>query len=194
METSQAWAAIDEQRRVLVRLLDSLSADEWNRASLCDGWTVRQVAAHLALQNTAWSPLPRVMIDTVRHGGMNGAIHAMACRHGELAIEVMIAEIRDRIAVHQPLPGVVNFPDVLRTQEAKRLPTHRGQCFLVGWAGPRGPRADRRAAPVTDRPSSRAATAIRSRHRKPAPVPGPVSRLGVIQCNQRHMPTKPQPG
>ena len=39
----EAWAAIDEQRRALVRLLESLSAEEWNQPSLCDGWTVRQV-------------------------------------------------------------------------------------------------------------------------------------------------------
>jgi uncharacterized protein (TIGR03083 family) len=106
MEQGEAWAAIDEQRRALVRLLESLSAEEWNRPSLCDGWTVRQVAAHLALQNTTWSAMPRAMADAVRYGGMNGAIHAMACRHAQLAVEVIIAEICDRIGVHRPLPTV----------------------------------------------------------------------------------------
>jgi hypothetical protein len=89
MEQGEAWAAIDEQRRALVGLLESLSAEDWSQPSLCGGWTVRQVAAHLALQNTTWSAMPRAMADAVRYGGMN-----------------VIAEIRDRIGVHRPLPTV----------------------------------------------------------------------------------------
>ena len=106
MEQGEAWAAIDEQRRALVGLLESLSVEDWSQPSLCGGWTVRQVAAHLALQNTTWSAMPRATVDAVRYRGMNGAIHAMACRHAQLAVEVVIAEIRDRIGVHRPLPTV----------------------------------------------------------------------------------------
>ena len=106
MEQGEAWAAIDEQRRALVRLLESLSAEEWNQPSLCGGWTVRQVAAHLALQNTPWSAMPRAIVNAVRYGGTNDAIHAMACSHAGLPVEIIIAEIRDRIGVHRPLPTV----------------------------------------------------------------------------------------
>src|SRR6266568_6669904 len=106
MERSEAWTAIDGHRRALVRLLEDLSEEEWRRPSLCDGWAVRQVAAHLALQNTTWSMMPGAMLDAVRHGGMNGAIHAMACRHAERPAEVIIGEIRDRIGVWRPLPTV----------------------------------------------------------------------------------------
>ena len=106
MERSDVWTAIDGQRRALADLLEGLSADEWRRPSLCDGWTVRQVAAHVALQNTTWAMMPRVVRDLVRHGGMNGAIHAMACRHAELPVEVIVSEIRDRIGVWRPLPSV----------------------------------------------------------------------------------------
>ncbi len=76
MDRSDVWTAIDDRRRALVHLLEGLSEEEWRRPSLCDGWTVRQVAAHLALQHTTWSMMPRVVPDLVRHGGMNGAIHA----------------------------------------------------------------------------------------------------------------------
>jgi uncharacterized protein (TIGR03083 family) len=106
MERSEVWAAIDDQRRALVDLLKDLSKEEWRQSSLCEGWTVRQVAAHLALQNTTWPMMPRAVLDLVRHGGMNGAIHAMACRHAELPIEVIIGEIRDRIGVWRPVPTV----------------------------------------------------------------------------------------
>jgi uncharacterized protein (TIGR03083 family) len=64
------------------------------------------VAAHLALQNTTWPAMPRVVLDVIRHGGMNAAIHAMACRHAEQPVEFIIGEIRDRIGVRRPLPGV----------------------------------------------------------------------------------------
>ena len=106
MERSDAWAAIDDQRRALVHLLEDLSGQEWRRPSLCQGWTVRQVAAHLALQNTTWSAMPRAVLELIRHGGMNGAIHAMACRHAELPVEAIVGEIRDRIGVWRPLPAV----------------------------------------------------------------------------------------
>jgi len=106
MEQSEVWTAIDEHRRALVHLLDDLSEEEWRRPSLCDGWSVRQVAAHLALQNTTWSAMPRAVVEVVRRGGMNGAIHAVACRHAELPIEVIVSEIRDRIGVWRSLPTV----------------------------------------------------------------------------------------
>ena len=50
----QVWQVIDEQRLSLAGLLSQLSGKEWRQPSLCEGWTVRQVAAHVALQNTTW--------------------------------------------------------------------------------------------------------------------------------------------
>ena len=71
MERGEARAAIDDQRRALVHLLEDLSEREWRQPSPCEGWAVRQVAAHLALQDTTWPAMPRVMLDIIRPGGMN---------------------------------------------------------------------------------------------------------------------------
>jgi hypothetical protein len=92
MERSDVWAAIDEHRRPLVRLLEGLSEEEWDRPSLCDGWTIRQVAARSTRwravmpsfpfrslsardprPNRVWRPLPSVTfretaIDYLVHG------------------------------------------------------------------------------------------------------------------------------
>ena len=106
MERSDVWTAIDDHRRALVGLLEDLSEEEWQRPSLCEGWTVRHVAAHLALQNTTWAMMPRAVLDLVRRGGMNGAIRAAACRHAELPVRVIVGEIRDRIGVWRPVPTV----------------------------------------------------------------------------------------
>jgi uncharacterized protein (TIGR03083 family) len=106
VERSDVWTAIDQQRGAIVRLLEDVTEDEWRRPSLCAGWSVRQVAAHLALQNETWAALPRVAWDMARHGGVDGAIHAAACRHAELPVDVIIGEIRDRIGVWRPVPTV----------------------------------------------------------------------------------------
>lgn len=47
MNTDEIWCAIDEQRTSLAGLLETLSPQQWNSASLCEGWKVRDVAAHL---------------------------------------------------------------------------------------------------------------------------------------------------
>ena len=104
MDREDVWRAIDDQRRQLVDLLEDLSDQEWDHPSLCERWTVRQVAAHVALQNTTWAMMPRGVLDMIKSGGMNGAIHAMACRHALQPTDQIIAEIRDRIGVWRPLP------------------------------------------------------------------------------------------
>jgi uncharacterized protein (TIGR03083 family) len=104
MRRDDVWRAIDEQRRGLAELLEDLSDDEWEHPSLCEGWTVRQVAAHVALQNLTWASMPRSALATIRAGSMNRAIHAMACEHARRPTDQIIAEIRDRIGVCRPLP------------------------------------------------------------------------------------------
>ena len=46
-DDDRVWQTIDAQRRLVADLLASLSDDEWRQPSLCDGWTVKDVAAHL---------------------------------------------------------------------------------------------------------------------------------------------------
>ncbi len=41
------WTRIKNDREALGDYLAGLSADEWNKPSLCDGWTVQDVAAHM---------------------------------------------------------------------------------------------------------------------------------------------------
>ena len=48
MDREQSWQVITEQRLGLARLLEGLSDAEWEQPSLCAGWRVRDVAAHVA--------------------------------------------------------------------------------------------------------------------------------------------------
>jgi uncharacterized protein (TIGR03083 family) len=50
LDRDEVWQVIDEQRRGLADLLEGLSDEQWRQPSLCGGWTVREVAAHLTLQ------------------------------------------------------------------------------------------------------------------------------------------------
>jgi uncharacterized protein (TIGR03083 family) len=49
-EADAVWAAIDDQRARTVDVLQQLTEEQWRHPSLCEGWTVRHVAAHLTLQ------------------------------------------------------------------------------------------------------------------------------------------------
>lgn len=52
METDTVWQHIDHERAWLADLLESLPDDAWQHPSLCDGWTVRDVGAHLTFAHT----------------------------------------------------------------------------------------------------------------------------------------------
>ncbi|WP_299441709.1 maleylpyruvate isomerase family mycothiol-dependent enzyme [uncultured Phycicoccus sp.] len=56
-EADAVWEGIDEQLARTAAMLESLSTDQWDRPSLCDGWTVRHVAAHLTLQEQSFGDL-----------------------------------------------------------------------------------------------------------------------------------------
>ncbi len=63
METDRIWQEIDRGRAAAAELLEGLDDAQWQTASLCDGWTVRDVAAHLTQAHVrigeVWWPLVR---------------------------------------------------------------------------------------------------------------------------------------
>ncbi|MEW5813616.1 MAG: maleylpyruvate isomerase family mycothiol-dependent enzyme [Actinomycetota bacterium] len=68
MDDETVWRHVATQRRELADLMDTLEADEpkrWTTPSLCAGWTVRDVAAHLT---HATLPTPRILLEAARSG------------------------------------------------------------------------------------------------------------------------------
>jgi uncharacterized protein (TIGR03083 family) len=47
MDSETIWKHIDGQRTALADFLDTLTPAQWSSPSLCKGWSVRDVAAHL---------------------------------------------------------------------------------------------------------------------------------------------------
>lgn len=94
MGQDQVWQVIDAQRLKLASLLEQLSPDEWARPSLCAGWTIRDVAAHLTLQQLG--PAGAISMMARWRGSLDQAIHDAACRRAAgWPIGQIIAGIRD---------------------------------------------------------------------------------------------------
>ncbi|MFF1555541.1 maleylpyruvate isomerase family mycothiol-dependent enzyme [Rhodococcus erythropolis] len=47
LSTSEYWELIHAERSRLAHVLDALTERQWRSASLCDGWTVEHVTAHV---------------------------------------------------------------------------------------------------------------------------------------------------
>lgn len=105
MDRDQVWQVIDAQRRSLAGLLEGLSDDEWRRPSLCAGWTVRDVAAHLTLQQVG---LGGEIAMAVRwRGSLERTMRDAACRRAAtLPTERIIAGIRGMVGSRRHNFGV----------------------------------------------------------------------------------------
>lgn len=113
------------QRRQTADLLERLSDAEWRHASLCDGWTVRDVAAHLTLQQLGLGDALRTML---RHpGGMNHAIRESAREKAARPVGELIAEIRATVGSRRHNVGVTpreTLIDILVHSQDIALPLH----------------------------------------------------------------------
>ena len=61
LDRDERWAEIVAARRALAATLADLAPDEWEHASLCSEWRVRDVAAHVAM-TPAGEPTAREMV------------------------------------------------------------------------------------------------------------------------------------
>ena len=74
----ETFAIIAAERRRLAGLLDTLSADQWATPSLCAGWTVRHVVAHLVTPFLVSTPA--LLGAVLRRRGLAGAMDHTARR------------------------------------------------------------------------------------------------------------------
>ena len=108
LDRDQVWQVIDEQRLSLAGLLEQLSDEEWLQPSLCAGWTVGDVAAHLTLQQLRLGGVIAMMARW--RGSMDRTIHYAACRRavGRPAGQI-IAEIQDMAGSRRHTIGVTHL-------------------------------------------------------------------------------------
>ncbi len=107
MNDDDVWRAIDAQRIALAEILDDLSEQEWRHPSLCEGWTVRDVAAHLTMQQIGFGDLLRqTPLVVAARGNPNRVIHDAACRRAEQPTDALVAQIRGTVGSRRHNIGV----------------------------------------------------------------------------------------
>jgi len=105
VDAETSWRVIEHERLSLAALLETLSDDEWNAASLCEGWRVKDVAAHVALAPQPPSPFTMV-VEGVRAGGrFHKANRDFSVRHANRPGVDLVAELREHAASRR-LPKV----------------------------------------------------------------------------------------
>jgi uncharacterized protein (TIGR03083 family) len=113
MDAEQSWKIIAAERRGIADLLESLTEDQWRTPSLADGWSVHEVAAHLAM--APQPPSVRAMMrEGVRaRGSFDRMNHDMAVRYAATHSPAqLVAEIREH-ADSRRLPAVTNYRNIL---------------------------------------------------------------------------------
>ena len=110
IETDALWAGIDDQRASTAALLEGLTPEQWEHPSLCDGWTVRHVAAHLTMQQQRVRDAvgfigrhPRIL----RSMPLNTFIHDAGVLQAQaLSTEQIVAGIRSGMGSRRHNPGL----------------------------------------------------------------------------------------
>jgi uncharacterized protein (TIGR03083 family) len=109
-ETDDLWAGIDDQRARTADLLEGLTPEQWAHPSLCDGWTVRNVAAHLTMQQQRVRDALGFMVRhprMLRSVALNDFILKAGILQAEaLSTEQIIAGIRNGIGSRRHNPGL----------------------------------------------------------------------------------------
>lgn len=91
--------AIAAERRELADLLDELTPAQWDTPSLCAGWRVREVAAHMS-QGFRY-PLPRTLLELLKARGLHRMTDRLARKDAATASTAQLAAyLRDN--AHHP--------------------------------------------------------------------------------------------
>jgi uncharacterized protein (TIGR03083 family) len=104
MDLDDVWRTIDSERASLADLFDDLSPAEWETPSLCAGWRVRDVAAHLTLAQMG--PWPALVESLRARGSFDRMIRDSALRVGPLPTAEYGRRIRAMVGSRRRAPMV----------------------------------------------------------------------------------------
>ena len=111
MNRDEVWQTIDAERLSLADLFEDLSAEEWETASLCADWRVRDVAAHLTLAHMGM--LPAVLAMLRARGNPNRMICDTAVRQARLPTGQYTVLLRGMIGSRKTAPGVTDLEPLI---------------------------------------------------------------------------------
>lgn len=112
MDAERTWQVIERERTRLVEVLDGLGHQQWERPSLCEGWTVRDVAAHLTVVSDppSWTVL---LGQAVRVRGNPHRLNTAVTKHRAQRPPREIVAILRRNVASRDLPFVTSDKNVL---------------------------------------------------------------------------------
>ena len=106
-----AWQMTDTERTAFADLADSLTPAQWDQPSLCDGWKVRDVVAHVA--DGADPKFGKMMLTAVKYGfRMNVMNEREAQKAGAKPTDELRKELRATVGVHKA-PGPIKPEDMV---------------------------------------------------------------------------------
>lgn len=113
MDRDQSWQAIEQERRRIADLLDTIADHEWDTPSLCAGWRVRDVAAHVALAPQPPGLREMVTLAVRARGSFHRLNHDVAVAHADARSGAeLVAELRAHAASRR-LPVMTGYRNIL---------------------------------------------------------------------------------
>jgi uncharacterized protein (TIGR03083 family) len=104
METEAIWHAIERERREMADLIEALNDEQWHAPSLCNGWEVRDVAAHLT--TAARIGVGAAMKGLVRaRGNFNRFVNDDAMARRSMSRDDIVTELRSLADDRHHPPG-----------------------------------------------------------------------------------------
>lgn len=110
MDDEVMWGHIDTERAGVADMLESLSPAQWMAPSLCESWTVRDIAVHLT---HAHMSLARQVKLAVRSGFRVNTMTYRAAVEDSLTPEQAVATLRGMVGSRRKLPVAYPLIDVL---------------------------------------------------------------------------------
>src|SRR3954470_18607796 len=101
MDSETIWHHIDAERLWLADLLDSLPQPAWGQQSLCAGWSIRDVGAHLTFSHAR---LHEVTWPAVRTGFRYNQMIRYAALHSPLTHGQIVTTLRGFVGSRRKAP------------------------------------------------------------------------------------------
>lgn len=123
MDRHTVWDHTVAQRQALAEILRGLTPEQWERPSLCAGWRVQDVAAHLIFSPQAtWRETMRMLPDL--RGGYQAMIFEDGLRRGRVGPDAILDQYSEYAAVRRSpalttwveplLDSLVHTQDIVR--------------------------------------------------------------------------------
>jgi uncharacterized protein (TIGR03083 family) len=110
VDSRAVWQHIDRERSWLADLLESLPRPAWEQPSLCQGWSVRDVGAHLTFSHAR---LRDVVWPAARTGFRYNAMIKRLALCSPLTHEQIVARLRGFVGSRRTAPFVTELEPLL---------------------------------------------------------------------------------